>query len=275
MTFRTKRRTYWILFSISVAAFAAGAVFALGLLVRKDLVIFLIERGVYRIHDFAGLRIPSQVLSLLSPLAAGAFSIVMGGFILKTFRKTESSEIFFFAFWLCSLSFESLRLLHAFLALSGARDSILAFIDKCYMGTKFLGVVSIFVSGLYASGMRSERQFTILSLAITISVAMAMSLPVNTGIWGRNLVFTIGYSRLIAGFTIAAMAMTTANCLIAVRTRGEKSFFHVAGGLAGAVAGAFLLVSDLSPGAFLAGVILISGGSLLFINKLHAFYLWQ
>jgi len=252
-----------------------GAVFAVLLATRKDVPIFLIEHGVYKIHRLPGLRISSFILSLIDVLTLQLFAVVVGAFILATFRKTVSAEIFFFAFWLSALSFESFRLIHLFLAIGGSSDSVLAIVDNLYMGVKFIGYMSIFISGLYAAGMRNERQFSIMIACIGISIALASILPMNTGIWMQNLMFQVGYSSLIEGFSLAIILITVTNYLIAVRVRGDKAYYYITLGIAAVAMGAHFASRDGSPLLSLLSLMVMGLGSVLYIYKLHSFYLWQ
>ncbi|MCE1195451.1 hypothetical protein LWX53_03000 [bacterium] len=275
MTLKTRRRTYWILFGISVAMSLAGAIFAVLLAASKSVPIFLIERGIYAVHPFLKLRPTSLTLSIVDALALSFFAAAAGAFILRTFRKTVSAEIFFFALWLTTLSFESLRLVHLFLAARGASDLALALIDKSYLCARILGFILIFVSGLYASGMRNERHFSILAICAGIAIALISSLPVNTGIWEWNLMFKVGYGNLIEGFSMAIIFITIIDYLIAVRVRGDKSYYLTALGIAMVMWGAHFASLDWSPLLSLSSLAVMSAGCVLYIWKLHTFYLWQ
>ncbi|HWP67647.1 MAG TPA: hypothetical protein VN437_00010 [Rectinemataceae bacterium] len=275
MTLQTRRRTYWALFGISLAMFLLGASLAILLGTRNDVPIFLIEHDIYKVHQIFGLRIPSHILSIFDVVSLSLFAVVVLAFILLSFRKTVSAEIFYFSFWLCTLSLESLRFLHLFLALSGKADSALAIVNKLYMGGHFLGYMAIFISGLYAAGMRNERHFAIMAVCAAISVALASILPVNTGIWEQSLMFSVGYGRLIEGFSFSIILITIANYLIAVRVRGDKAYYYIALGIAAIAAGSHFVSQDSSPTLSLASMLTMSLGSVIYIYKLHYFYLWQ
>jgi len=275
VTLKTRRRTYWILFGVSLALFFVGAVFSILLATRKSVPIFLIERGIYVVHPFLKLRLTSLTLSIVDALALSFFAAAAGALILRSFRKTVSAEIFFFALWLATLSFESLRLVHLFLAVRGASDLALALVDKFYLCARILGYVVIFVSGLYASGMRNERHFSILAICAGITIALVSSLPINTGIWERTLMFKVGYGRLIEGFTMAIIAITIIDYLIAARVRGDKSYYLTSLGIAAVMWGAHFASLDWSPLLSIVSLAAMSGGCVLYIWKLHTFYLWQ
>ncbi len=275
VTQHTRRRTYWVLFGISATMLLFGVVLAILLLGNRKVPIFLIERGIYKIHAINGLRIPSLAVSIVDVLVLSLFSVIVHAFILFNFRTTVSAEIFFFTFWLAACSMEPLRLLHLGAGFWGGSDSLLVALSKIYMGAKFFGFCSIFISGLYAAGMRSEKQFMVVAISFAISVALASILPVNTGIWAWNLMFRVGYSRLIQGFGYAIIAITLADYLIAVRLRGDRSYYAIALGMAAVMAGTQLTSRDSSPLITAISMLAMGAGSFVYIRKLHSFYLWQ
>jgi len=275
VTLQTRRKTYWILFGLDAFLLLVGLVFSIILFFMKRVPIFLIERGIYATYDLFGLRVPSLGYSLANALLLAAYSVGVSFFILKSFRKTVSPEIFFFVFWLCSLAFEALRPLHLFMAVQGASDSSLAVLDRLYMGSRFLGLITIFISGLYAAGMRNDKQFSIIAVCVGISVALSSIMPVNTGIWAANLMFKLGYGRLVDGFSAAILLITIANYLIAVRVRGDRVYYYIAAGIALTGAGALIASRGASPLASLLSLAAMTGGGFIYIYKLHAFYLWQ
>lgn len=237
--------------------------------------VFLIEHGIYRMHDFLGLRISSLTLSVIDALAFSLFAVMAGGYILLAFRKTVSAEVFYFAFWLTAHSVESVHLLHLLLAIGGMQESGLAAFDKLYAGARFLGYMTIFISGLHAAGMRNERYFSVVFACLAIAVGFSSALPVNTGIWDWNLMFRSGYAPLIRGFAAVAMVMTVANYLIAVRIKGDRSYILIAFAIAAITAGAQFAGSDTSPLVSLVSLAAMSSGCAIYIDKLHAYYLWQ
>lgn len=275
MTFKARRRSYWALFVLSLLSSAACLAAGIALALRRDAAIFLIEHGIFKLHPFLGFRLPSQILSAAGCFLGSVTAALVLGAILRSFKKTVSAEVFFFAFWLASRAFEPLRVLHLLLALGGAADQGMGFVDKLYLGIGIFGYGSLFVSGLYASGMRTERQVSILAACLAAGGFLAAALPVNSGLWDRNLMFKLGYGRLVNGFTAAIIGMTILNYLIGMRVKGDKAFLYAAGGLAAAAAGAFMLGRDISPAVSLAAVSAFLAGSGAFVYTMHSFYLWQ
>lgn len=275
MTLQSRRRTYWLLFALSAVLLAAAVATSVLALLDKGAPIFLIEHDAYRVHGFLGARVPSIYLSIADALACCVFSAAACASVLYTFRMTISPEIYFFSFWAVSLSFEALRPASLLIALLGVPEGYLALLDKIYVGTRLFGLAAIFLSGLYAAGMRTEKHFSMLAAGAGMSVALAAMLPVNSGIWGMNLMFRIGYFDMFQGFSIAVFAITAADYCIGAKVHGDPSYYWSALGIAALMAGAQLLKGDISPLFSLLAVPSMGLGCFIFIRKMHAFYLWR
>jgi hypothetical protein len=241
----------------------------------KNPAVFLVEHDIYKMYRVFGLLLPSYLLSTIDCLVLSVFALIMVRAVLLSFKKTVSSEIFYFSFWLAALSFEPLRILHLFLAMNGQTDTLLGAVDKLYMSIRIFGYICLFISGLYAAGMRSERQLSVVAAAAVTSGLLTFALPVNSGIWAWNLMFKAGYGGLNDGFTMVIILITVANYLIAVRVRGDKAFYFIAAGMAGVSIGAFFMSRDSSPLTSLSALVAMGLGGRVYVHRLHSFYLWQ
>lgn len=275
VTLLERRRTYWAVFLVSAFMLVLAIIASIFILVRKDVPVFLIEHGVYKVHPIFGIRIPSYMLSMFDVVASVLFSFSISIFILKVFKKTVSAEIFFFCLWVGTVSFEALRLVGLAAAILDLSYISISFFAKLYMGAKFLGLVMIFISGLYASGMRSEKHVALVAGGIGISVFFAAILPVNTGIFGMNLLYRIGYSSMFEGFSFAVILITVINYMLAAKLRSDRAYYMIALGIAGITLSYFLLSLDMTPAVSFLSIITMATGSLLYVIRLHSFYLWQ
>lgn len=275
VTLQTRRRTYWSIFVLSLAMLIVAAVMALLLLKRKDMPIFLVEHGIYRMYTLFGLQIPSLTLSIVDVLFSCLFAVAMSAIVLRTFRKTVSPEIYFFVFWLGSSSFEALRLVNAYCAVMGASDTVFSFLDKIYVAARIFGVLAIFISGLYAAGLRNEKHFSMILTAAMVSAALTAIMPVNTGIWGMTLMFKIGYEALFQDIVFLIFLVTVFCYLGAVTARGDKAYYFAAAGIFAVMGGSFCLALDMAPLGTLISMLVMIVGGIFYIQRLHAYYLWQ
>ncbi|HOV95018.1 MAG TPA: hypothetical protein PLT87_09060 [Spirochaetales bacterium] len=275
MTLKARRRTYWFAFFCSLAMLIVAAVLSFVLLRRQHVPIFLAEHGIYKTYMFFGIRISSLVLSIGNVLVTCLLSVVLSATVLRTFQKTVSPEVYFFVFWVASCAFEAMRLVSLVAGITGASDTVISVYAKIYVASKVFGLLTLFISGLHAAGLRNEKHFSMILTALGVSAALAAIMPVNTGIWEATLMYRIGYEKLfieVVGFVF----LVTVLCYFgAVSVRGDKAYYFAAGGILSVMVGTSFLSMDVSPLATLIAVVLIMVGGILYITRLHGYYLWQ
>jgi len=275
MTIIARRRVYWALFLAACVCLAAFVPLYLSAMRQPAEPSFLAKAGVAAQFRLFRARIPSQRLAGAGAGLCALYSFLNLGLILYSFRKTVSAEIYFYAFWVLSLGFETLRL--AVFGIAAANGStywqILA--TKALLFARYSGYLSLFASGLYAAGFRNEKLGSAAVFILAVSFALATAMPVNTGSFAPTLELRSGYGILHLGFYAVTSVVTVANFLYAVRSTGESAYRLVAFGCAAFLIGRQLLVSQLNPFLIVAGFALLVTGSWLFISRLHAYYLWQ
>jgi hypothetical protein len=275
VTSAARRRIYWVLFVISSLCFVASVpllVLASSNIRAADV---LQQSGVWKLYRFAGLRLSPSLLAPFAVVLASAIAAGTLGMILLTFRKTVSPEIFFFSFWAAMLSLEVLRPIGFLLVLGGTPLSTQVLLAKLLLGVRYLGSLSVFISGLYAAGLRNEKPVYALALILAVSIALAMLMPVNTGLYSPNLALRTGYAFLNEGFYAVITLITVVNYLVAARTRSEKSYRLIAFGALAFLTGSRVLASSVAPLPILLAFVAIAGGASLYVWKLHSYYLWQ
>jgi hypothetical protein len=275
VTVAARRRINWCLFLAACLCFAAFFPLCLQLSLHGGNPAFLAKAGA-----LASFRLGSVVLSS-HYLAAGGiglcalYSALVLGFILYSFRKTVSIEIYFFSFWVLSLGLESLRLVVFDLAAGGGSVYWQIAATKALLFARYAGYLSLFVSGLYAAGFRNEKLGTVVAVVLAVSFGLATAMPVNTGSFAATLELRAGYIGLNTILALAVAVVTVADYLYAAHSTGEGSYRLIALGAAIFLVGHRLLTTQWNPLAMVAGFVLLVAGSWLYVSRLHAYYLWQ
>lgn len=275
VTIAARRRIYWILFALACLGFAAAVFLALPLFLGRVDASFLQASGGLRELRFLGATLSSPRLAAAGVLLATLYSALCLGYVLYSFRKTVSSEVFFFAFWVLSLAFEAGRLAVFSLAAGGAPTSLVLAASRLVLAGRFSGLLSIFAAGLYAAGFRNEKLGSVLLLVVVVGGTLAWAIPLNSGVYEATLLVRPGYLKLLDLLALLAGLATAANFVYASGSTGERSYKVVALGAAAFLLGQRILVSQLSPPALALGFALLLCGSWLFVSRLHAYYLWQ
>ena len=224
-------------------------------------------------------RLVSIVLSSHYLAAAGIglcalYSALLLGYILYSFRKTVSAEIFFFSFWVLAVGFEVLRLSIFDIAAGGGSAYWQIGATKALLFIRY-AAISPSSRRLYAAGFRNEKIGAVAAIAFAISFGLAAAMPVNTGAFAATLELKAGYAGMNLALILAVAIVTVADYLYAARSTGEASYRVVSLGTAILLVGHRLLTTEWNPLGMIAGFALLVAGSWLFVSRLYAYYLWQ
>jgi hypothetical protein len=275
VTIASRRRIYWVLFLSACACFAAFFPLFVRLTRGDKLPAFLAKAEALESFRLGSLSLSSHTLAATGVGLCSLFAALCLGYILYSFRKTVSTEIFFYSFWALSVGLEVLRLVVFNTAAEGSSVYWQIVATKALLCARYAGYLSLFVSGLYASGFRNEKIGTVAAVFLATATGLAMAMPVNTGAFAPTLELRAGYKELNLGFALIVILVTLANFLQAAHSSGERSYSLVALGAAVFLAGHRLLITQWNPFALVFGFALLVVGSWLFISRLHAYYLWQ
>ncbi len=218
---------------------------------------------------------PSHYLAAAGIGLCALYSALVLGFILYSFRKTVSSEIYFFSFWVLTVGLEVLRLSVFDLAAGGGSVYWQTAATKALLCARYAGYLSLFASGLYAAGFRNEKLGASEAVIVAISFGLATAMPVDTGAFAPTLELRAGYLGINSILVIVVALVTVADFLYAAHSTGEAAYRAVALGVAIFLVGHRLLMTEWNPFGMIAGFVLLVAGSWLFVSRLHSYYLWQ
>jgi len=275
VTIASRRRIYWFLFLVAAASLAASGVLGVSVLAHKIDLSVLADSGAFHKGSFLGLAVDSARVTAVGLMAVAAFSSLCLAYILATFRKTVSSEIFFFSFWVLSLGLEALRLLVLRLAGGGYAVGTVIFVSRLVLGFRLAGLLSFFAASLYAAGFRNEKLGSALAVICFAAMTLAWAMPIDTGVHETGFLLRPGYRTMAVALAAVLALATVLDFFYASFSTGEHSYRVVALGAGLALAGQALVLAMWQPLAMLAGLALLFLGSWLLVSRLHAYYLWQ
>jgi len=203
------------------------------------------------------------------------YSVGAGLALQRFFRKTASSEMFFFVFFVISLSFEAFRAGPLLLELSSQPSYYGTVLTRMVEFSRFFGVFCLFISGLYATGIDYPKFETVLGIALFVAFALAFSIPVDSSTFLPSLMYRIGGGNQILFVFLALELFSILNFLLAAYLRRAKDYLILALGLTAAIVGEDLLLFVSWTPAAAIGLALLVAGTIVFGNRTHAIYLWS
>ena len=221
------------------------------------------------------LNLESWQLAPIGAILLSSFAVAVLFAILVSFRKTSSEEIYFFAFWAISCSFESGRILAARLLEAGGPPSAIVMVTRIVLAARFSGYGAFFIAGLRSAGFRNERAGRSLLAVIGIGIAAAWTLPIDSGLFESAFLARPAYQLERLLLVVVLALVSAANLLVAVESSGERAFRMVALGAVLLLAGQAILVTGWRPEMLATGLILLGLGARLIVTRLHTLYIWQ
>jgi len=275
VTIAARRRIYWCLFLTACASLIAFFPLYLQLSRGGRSPTFLLKANSLGSFHLGSFVLSSHYLAAGGIGLCALYSALVLGFILYSFRKTVSAEIYFFSFWALSVGLEVLRLSVFDLASGGGSVYWEIAATKALLFARYAGYLSLFASGLYAAGFRNEKLGAVAAVVLAISFGLATAMPINTGSFAATLELRAGYVEINSILVLAVAIVTVADYLYAAYSTGEASYRLVALGAAVFLVGHRLITTQWNPFAIAVGFVLLVAGSWLYVSRLHAYYLWQ
>ncbi len=275
VTLLARRRIHWSLFITACLCLALSIPLFFLLPKAGPNPGFLQTTGSLKLFSLGKLEVPSHYFIGAGIVLCCLYSALSLGLILSSFRKTDSTEVFFFSFWVLSAGLEVLRLGAFALAAEGGTTFMHTSVSRALLFARYAGCLALFISGLYAVGFRNEKLGSVLAVLLGVSFGLSLAMPINTGSYAETLELRSGYAGLNSLLFIIVGIVTTFNYLYAAVYKGERTYRLVGLGAAAFIIGHRLMVSCWNPLLLLLGFVLLVTGTWLFVSRLHAYYLWQ
>ena len=208
-----------------------------------------------------------------SMVMAAIFSLVGMYLIYSFFEQTPAPEILYFALFVNSFSFETIRLIMPMYLLYNFPSLYLLIAGHILLFARTFGVFALFSAGICAAGLEVQRTRTVVTITIVAALALTMKVPIDTQYWSTSLNFIFGYSYILKIIEIISVLIAVISFFISVNIRGSKEYRHIGIGLLTAVVGRYLLFYT-DNWAGVCGIFLLSFGTWYACSKLHKIYLW-
>ncbi len=193
-------------------------------------------------------------------------------FILRTFEKTQATEVLFFLVFLTAMLFDTARLYVPIYGLDGTYSDSLIHMGNLTLSARLLAPIALFaLTAFCGEEFRQQTEQNCL-ICILLAVFFAIFLPLNTAVIHPNLCISYGFTRAIHLFSVII-------CIFSVITlfmRNKKNDFSQMNtvGFLMIIIGYNLLFTTYNLASFLLGTAILGIGTAIYLIKLHQHYLW-
>ncbi len=211
---------------------------------------------------------PNYNAGIISLTILSLYSSVCGLVLYLRFEKTIASEIMYFAGFLMGVFLESFRLAIPIFNLWSGFLPVLSWIGKAAFAGRLLTLFCLLFSAFPVSESFVQDTDKNIVICICVAILFAALMPLNTHEILPSVMVSFTFNRLFATIRVLLFIAT----LITIVFTNRFPRFY---GLLITYAGYLLLTVSSSYPVTLAGAVLLVSGSILFLSKLHQFYLWK
>jgi hypothetical protein len=199
-----------------------------------------------------------------------------GGLLLQTFfRKTVSSEMFFFIFFVISISLEAAKIAQLVVLAQNAPPYYEVVVTRAVYFGRFFGVFCLFTAGLYATGIDYQRFEVVLGISLLLAFTLAFSIPVSSESILPTMLNCLGSRGQVFAVFFALEIFSVVNFTLAAFLKRNRDYLWMALGLLMVIVGKDVLFFLVSPIPDALAALVLVGGTILFGHRTHIVYLWS
>jgi hypothetical protein len=217
---------------------------------------------------------PSPYAPFVSLAGTTLYSFVTLVLIYFFFEKTQAPEILFISLFILSLSFEALRLATPLQKAWAIPSVYLLMASRALLFSRFFGIFSLFIAGVYAAGLETQKQMNIILITAFVSLVVSLGIPIDILTWDTSFSMINGYLSLFRMVETVVLLITVVSFFISAWSRGTPEYVGTGAAVFLVFAGRNVLLSADSWISPLPGLLLLVIGIWLISTKLHKVYLW-
>ncbi len=268
-------RNKWLIFSITVT----------GLLLITGLgcVVFLVLHRIietipvpsFRQEPLSSLFSYNNVAVVTGTAAIPLLSLIILLSVFFRFEKTHAIELSFFCLFIFSISFDVLLLFFPLCNDNYIFTFLITHIARIIFFFRFMGVLALFVSGLFAYKVFTRETGWIIFLLCFISFALSRTVPINIDRTRTFFLFSRHYRYLLYSFDGILYLLSVLTFCFAGVYRRIPEYTRAGFSLAIVLTAYMILRYTGSWTSITAGIAIFVVGVRSFIKTIQQFYLWQ
>ncbi|MBI9103284.1 MAG: hypothetical protein JEY99_12780 [Spirochaetales bacterium] len=243
------------------------------------ILVAFIAGSLYMLYSFSIplkelLDINSVMLNLSHVSALLVFALISATVLLHSFRKTSAPEVFFILVFLLLLSTESLRLGLIYIQKAGLPFETGRTLSRVIYFGRFMGTTSIFISGLFACGIRNQRIEMLMGIGALISLSLATTIPLDNRTSEFSMIYTNSLNSQFFVVFMIIKVLSVWNYIYAGIVNNNRNYYFIGIGILMITAGLELVLNFQAVPFTGIGLLLMISGITLFGTQIHKIYLW-
>lgn len=216
---------------------------------------------------------PHSISVITGVFLQNLYVIVVLMFILRAFEKTQSTEIFFFVLFLFACLCDSLRLIVVLFHTSNTYSTALLIAGNITLFARIMIPLSLMSTIVLNEETHRQNMERISLLILVVGIFLASFIPLNTSIIKPNYLVAFSYEKTIKITTIAIHCANALTLFMQNYNKESNQFTTI--GYILLTLGNYMMFNSINYLYLIAGFLLLSGGTALFLRSLHKYYLWN
>jgi hypothetical protein len=217
---------------------------------------------------------PNPYAPFVAIAGAALYSVITLILIYYFFEKTQCPEILFFAFFVLSFAFESVRLLVSLKRIYIISPLYLLMAFRILLFCRYFGIFSLFTASVYAAGLEVQKQRNIILIITVATMVIAVGVPIDTLSWDSSLSMISGYTSMFRMVEAGAFLITMVSFFISAYSRGAGEYILIGVGSFLVFLGRNILLSADTWVSPFPALLLLAAGTWFICTQLHKVYLW-
>jgi hypothetical protein len=269
-------RNYFLIAGIGLSLAALVAVFVFAHLMLP-LFPGLVEEAVKRPLNYG--LFPdwpeNPYVPFAAMLAAAFYAVIVQTLVYQFFEKTQSPEIYFFALFAFSFTFDCGRMVIPLMHIYALPQAFAVAAERLELFGRFLGLFALFASSIYATGFKAQKQGTVLFAITLIALLFAIRIPIDPLAWDTGLRLDSGYRSMFRVIELVIALLSVASYLASAKIRGGKEYVFMGTGVFLVFIGRTFLLDADTVYTPVPAFLCLAAGTWLICKPLHRIYLWM
>ena len=269
MTIKSRNRVTLAFFIIATVIFGLSFLFTLYLIFTDKLIFPQIDLTGLSTSTFLAFN---QTCLLISIFLEMAYVCTTSFIILKSFEKTQATDMLFFLLFLLACLFDCAKLMLPIFGISGTFSDLLIKIGNATLFARLVAPMALFGTTILST--EEFKQYTDYNCLIIILTAgfFANFIPMNTSVILPNLSVSFSFFKIIKFFAFIVCFISIIFVFFYARKNDYRQLITI--GFALLCTGYSIQFNSYSIISTIAAPIILTAGTVIYLTEVHRHYLW-
>lgn len=213
-----------------------------------------------------------QIVALVGACVTVVLGFLFSGVYARLFRRSPSIPVFFLTLFFLSITLDITKLAQLVVVV-GSPQNFSLLVGRATIFGHIVGVMALFVAGLYAGGIRMQRHGTVVFVGVLIALSLSWLIPVDTSYLPDHLVYPAGVKASFQSALVVFQLLAVLNFTQAAIVNQNPRMVVTAVAVALLAAGREILFFSVDPIWIVVGGSAVVIGGVVFTGQYYRDFL--